>query len=908
MPSSEEMTCVVCGNPAGLMCQRCGEPYCKEGCQRLDWQRHKHVCIIMPPLVAYRPLQPAQLVQQPPNPIKSLETAVSNLTLADAPTKSPVPIPKSDSTPMATPEPTAVVPKVPELSENWRDHLLPKGEEFFECRVTFMENDGPIWVVHVANVESMERLTDNMQRCMQLKKLIPLQNVKMDTLVAISVDNKVHRGQVLSVSDQKELADIRMIDYGPVVATPYRDIYSVVPKIAEFKAFAFRVKLPTNTGVQVNKNLTLRLLGTKTHNGVYHVHLKPKMTIPLSLPMEMLQLNPEVRVIRVFEKDATGNEPQVALLQINVMDHVNTDLNASLAGKPGQPFTGPFPEEKCTFFVAARTKEGYRRAFLLDHIVKPTPTFLVYEMDEGRVSVTNELSRIPSELLGLPIRVFAAQLKDSVPKELETHSAELTVKFKLDNPPPEKLRAVNGALLAKGEQICMARLSTFLGQISDLGHKYWREPIDNGAAVFITHVVSYKEVYISSPNSKQYAAIFKRLESKCAPVQESSEISVGCIVLVASKATGTFRGEILSTDDGVYNVKNVDTGATQTLELTAMRKSCRFLENLPVCLMRVQLKTVCNIPDAAVPANNAAIQMLHKLCGQMELLDLEMVDATTSTVDLLSNSHEQSSLVTRMLPLMFTPVQEEKADVAPPKAVLTPAPSPAASPEQRKVPAPIFLEAAKDLPPLPPSPPNSPPLSGAAANQETFERFFFNAMPKKLVPLGDKVSIILLNAGGMPENGYITACFFENGKVAEDFQNVLNMVAKQGECQHNAVPGYVPGVGELCLALFSEDKSWYRGVCQEIKDNKAKILYCDFGNWEYVEVANLKPISKDLLNGVYATKCYIDGFDKSKNFAALEHHLVHKSRFLCEVKNGPEPDTRLIAIPNLQNILNSPTA
>ncbi|XP_016961150.1 uncharacterized protein LOC108031893 [Drosophila biarmipes] len=899
----EEMSCVVCGNPSKLMCQRCGEPYCKEGCQRLDWQRHKHVCIVMPPLVAYRPLQ------QPPIPAKSLETAVSNVLLAETPTQTPVAIPKPTPTPLTTP----VVPKEPQLSQNWRDHLLPKGEEFFECRVTFMETDGPIWVVHVANVESMERLTDNMQRCMQNQKLIRMQNVREDTLVAIHVDNKVHRGQVLTVSDQNEEADVRMIDYGPVVVTPFRDIYSVVPKMAEFKAFAFRVKLPTNTGVQVNKNLTLRLLGTKTHNGVYHVHMKPKMTIPLNLPMEMLQLNPEVKVIRVFEKNAASNEPQLALLQINVMDHVNTDLNAILAGKRGQPFTGPFPEEKCTFFVAARTKDGYRRAFLLDHIVKPTPTFLVYEMDEGRVSVTTEVSRIPSELLGLPIRVFAAQLKDSVPKELETDGADLTVKFKLDNPPPkEKLRAANAALLAKGEQICMARLSTFLGQISDLGHKFWREPIEKDASVFITHVVSYKEVYISSSNTKQNASIFKRLESKCTPIQESSEISVGCIVLVASKTLGHFRGEVLSNENGVYNVMNVDTGATQIVELDSMRSSCRFLENLPVCLMRVQLKNVCKIPDAAVPANNAAIQMLHKLCAQEERLELEMVDASTSTVDLLSSSGDQRSLVTQMLPLMFTPVQEN-ANASPPKAALTPAPSPVATPEQRKKPAPVLLEAARELPPLPPSPPESPtPVrredSNNQGSQKTFERFFLNDMTKNLVPVGERISIILLNAGDMTQTGYITACFFKDGKEAEDFQNLLNLVTKQGACDHNVVPGYEPNVGEICLALFSEDKNWYRGVCQKIKDNRAKILYCDFGNFEYVDVKNLKPIPQDLLKGIYATKCYIDGFDKSKNFAALEHYIVHKSGVLCDVREGPEPDTRIITIPNLQTILKTQIA
>lgn len=846
----------------------------------------------MPPLVECRPLQPAL------NPIQSVENQVA---LAKTRTKSPIPCV----------EPTVAVPNKPDLSENWRKHLLPSGMEFFKCRVTFMENDGPIWVVHVANVEAIERMTVNMQRCMQNKKMIRMEGVREDTLVAISVGDKVHRGHVLTVCQKKQEANVRMIDHGQIVATPFRDIYTIVPKMAESKAFAFRVQLPTNTGVQDIKNLTLRMLGTKTSDGAYHVHLKPKMIIPLSLPLEMLQLNPEVKVIRVFKANPKHNEPQLALLQINVMGHVNADLNNRIAEKPRQPFTLPFPEQKSIFFAATRTKNGYRRAFLLDHIMKPRPTYLVYEMDEGRVSIATDLSRIPSELLGLPSRVFAAQLEDSVPEELETQGAELTVKFKLDNKPPkEKLRAANAALNSKGEQICMARLITFLGQISYLGHKYWREPIVHDSIVFISHLVSFKEVYISTPDAKQYAEIFKRLEYKCATITKSSDVSVGSIVLVVSKQMGHFRGEILSKDSGLFEVMNVDTGATQKVELAEIRSSCRFLENMPVCLMRVQLQNVCNIPDAAVPVNNAAIQMLHKLCAQKELLKLNMVDATTSTVDLLFSSGDSRSLTTQMLPLIFTPVQE-KAEVAPPKAASTPSQLPVVTHKQQKVsPQSLLL---LDLPPLPPSPPESPspadvPTKKSASHVLPIKRFLFDALPKNLAPLGDKVNLILMNADGLPQTGYITAAYFKDEKAAKEFEKILSLTSSQGACDHNVVPGYVPNVGELCLAIYSEDKNWYRGVCQEVKDNMVKILFCDFGNTEYVAVRHVKPISQDLLIAVNVTKCYINGFDKSKNFAALEQFLVRKIRFLCGVKKGPEPDTRLITIPDMETILNTPVA
>lgn len=66
-------------------------------------------------------------------------------------------------------------------------------------------------------------------------------------------------------------------------------------------------------------------------------------------------------------------------------------------------------------------------------------------------------------------------------------------------------------------------------------------------------------------------------------------------------------------------------------------------------------------------------------------------------------------------------------------------------------------------------------------------------------------------------------------------------------------------VGEMCLALFVEDNSWYRGVCKRITGQKALILYCDFGNLEMVSVERIKPITTEVLHGVYATTCFIDG-------------------------------------------------
>lgn len=44
------------------------------------------------------------------------------------------------------------------------------------------------------------------------------------------------------------------------------------------------------------------------------------------------------------------------------------------------------------------------------------------------------------------------------------------------------------------------------------------------------------------------------------------------------------------------------------------------------------------------------------------------------------------------------------------------------------------------------------------------------------------------------------------------------------------VGSYVPRRGDLCVALFSMDKLWYRARVEAVRGKKAEILYIDFGN------------------------------------------------------------------------------
>ncbi|KAM8719122.1 hypothetical protein ACLKA7_011778 [Drosophila subpalustris] len=890
------MSCVVCGKSSALMCQRCRESYCNDVCQRQDWQRHKYFCIVMPPLVSVTPLNLGATVSHATGgnnnsrPLEHASSKCSFESIIDLSINE-----EGGNNSLTEGSPVVAEKPVIKLSTEWRNHVNPPDNEFFNCRVSYKEKDGSFWVVEEANAERLEQLADDMARTMQNKKPCNIQNIAIGDLVSVAIDKKMYRAEIMDLKPNAK-NEVRLIDYGAVANIDAEDIYLAVPRMAEFKAYAFKVKMSCQEGVEVNKLLSLCLLGSKNIDGIHQVQLKMKKTIPLDLPIQMLSTNPDVILAKTFKPNASLNEPQVALLQIKKPNHLNDQLNSTLSNKSGMKLTDPFPEKLRSFFLAALTNEGYRRAFLLDFIEQPS-MFLVYEMDMGRISITSEVRRIPDELIDHPLHVFAVTLMDgkstSFQQILSKCGRELAIKFH-DEGTTAKLRTAEATLLANNKEVCEVRVDSFMGRIAELGLKFWQEPIENGSLVYITHVFNYHTICISSVQTKQYPEIFKSLLTKCLPFSPSSDIPTGTMVLVVCPNGRIYRGKVIADmENSRYGVRNIDTDTAHRVPPSYLRKSCAFLESLPVSKCRASINTICSIPPDVVPPNTTAIRLLTKLCEEKSELQVQFSDSECSALDLLDAKIEPPSLVARMLPLMFTPtaVYLKPAEDLPEAHVYLP--------EDIQVTEPSTLSIT-GLPQLPLSPPNTPNV--VEKNTKQIKRHYFDDVKRDMLPLGAKVQILILNSIGLHKMGYLTACFFSSEKIAEDFQNFLNLVADIGN-DDKILPGYQPEVGEMCLTLFSEDNSWYRGVCLKVRGHDAEILYCDFGNTEVVPMEKIKPIPTELLQTVYATKCFIDDFDKSKNFIILEKYLTVNNNLVCAVLEGSEPNTRLVKIPKLHKIL-----
>ena len=71
-----------------------------------------------------------------------------------------------------------------------------------------------------------------------------------------------------------------------------------------------------------------------------------------------------------------------------------------------------------------------------------------------------------------------------------------------------------------------------------------------------------------------------------------------------------------------------------------------------------------------------------------------------------------------------------------------------------------------------------------------------------------------------------------------------------------------PPAGSVCVAKFSQDGMWYRVRIESVLNDKCKVFFFDYGNFEEVPLNNLIPCSPDLLEiPVIAVKCALHGLE-----------------------------------------------
>ncbi|XP_076128072.1 tudor domain-containing protein 6-like [Alosa pseudoharengus] len=176
---------------------------------------------------------------------------------------------------------------------------------------------------------------------------------------------------------------------------------------------------------------------------------------------------------------------------------------------------------------------------------------------------------------------------------------------------------------------------------------------------------------------------------------------------------------------------------------------------------------------------------------------------------------------------------------------------------------------------------------------------------KPLIPTAYPVSFMYSSFGltpGSKEKIYVThvaspwEIYCQLGRNGEAIEKLMETIAKEsGEtlCSKSTVKP-----GSLCLAKYSEDGKWYRGISKPVLSNELlNVFFVDYGNKQIVEKSNVKPLehsTTDLLMApMQALKCSLANIPKGETLAEvntwLENISLNKpvqATFMAKDKDG----------------------
>uniref|UniRef100_A0A8C8RMJ8 Tudor domain containing 1 n=1 Tax=Pelusios castaneus TaxID=367368 RepID=A0A8C8RMJ8_9SAUR len=168
----------------------------------------------------------------------------------------------------------------------------------------------------------------------------------------------------------------------------------------------------------------------------------------------------------------------------------------------------------------------------------------------------------------------------------------------------------------------------------------------------------------------------------------------------------------------------------------------------------------------------------------------------------------------------------------------------------------ILLEMGKDLSPKRKETKKTSPDSGEEKTAEDKELVHSSDLTIKVVSVsvGDTFAGVVAHVL-TPEDFFCQQ--MHNGRQLAELQVSLSEYC-------NKIPSisdFCPAVGDICCAQFTEDNQWYRAsVLAYTAEDTALVGYIDYGNFEVLQVARLRPMIPELLRlPMQAIKCTLAG-------------------------------------------------
>ncbi|XP_065363950.1 protein vreteno [Calliphora vicina] len=189
-------------------------------------------------------------------------------------------------------------------------------------------------------------------------------------------------------------------------------------------------------------------------------------------------------------------------------------------------------------------------------------------------------------------------------------------------------------------------------------------------------------------------------------------------------------------------------------------------------------------------------------------------------------------------------------------------------------------------------------LSKPTEPQNTNEICNRGYLEQKVLPSGDNVEFYIMD-NSLMSSGCISCTIkpyvIEIQKFQKELQSYAESITKEA---------YTPRVDELCIARYSLDGLWYRGVCLEaVGDGHPSIHFIDYGNITIVPIEDIRRYPRQFTYPIYTADCEIKGLPHDcddKLVAKLELLIPNNDVIKCENVTAFEGENfYVISLPNV---------
>ncbi|XP_047478009.1 tudor domain-containing 6-like [Penaeus chinensis] len=194
-------------------------------------------------------------------------------------------------------------------------------------------------------------------------------------------------------------------------------------------------------------------------------------------------------------------------------------------------------------------------------------------------------------------------------------------------------------------------------------------------------------------------------------------------------------------------------------------------------------------------------------------------------------------------------------------------------------------------------------VSKVASESATCKIRMYEECKSTSLPISDKVIIIVLEASSPHAISVVPYESLDLYDKLEELSVTMNQYC------NSRIGLYRPRVGEMCLAKFSEDDQWYRGVCVGSDVETAAVFFVDYGNHENVPHNRICQIPDSFLElPCIALHCILKGISiegvKEEAYERLPELLPKNTPVsVTVVSHNKEDGTYVINVPSVVNSL-----